>query len=310
MSVISPLPHRLEAVASDHLDREPFGMPPLDADMVAKIREIGFHPFLLIRFESAPGAHDRHLVCNTQNETSQFLEQVMGSAELTNCGLIRGLERALRLEIYEAAESWFSWVRGAPKGPLETVHLGAAAGMKLPQYYGYPVFRVAPPDDKATDTAERRRATLIAMFQAYTGTNGNDATRHRLAEALALAVSRCLGAIGDYNAALSIVDRALTLWRSSIHLKTAKHALGLKLDGKMVPDRMVKFIGEDNGYLKQFICPLPFEHFEISHSGNVLVCCGHWLPTSIGNFLKDPVDKIRNSETAQKISSVHDRRLV
>ena len=53
------------------------------------------------------------------------------------------------------------------------------------------------------------------------------------------------------------------LWPKSIHLKAARQALRTKLDGKMVPDRLVKFIGEDNSYLKQFICPLPFEHFEI-----------------------------------------------
>src|SRR5262249_31215523 len=44
-----------------------------------------------------------------------------------------------------------------------------------------------------------------------------------------------------------------------------------------------------------------FEHFEISPSGEVLVCCGHWLPTSIGNFMKGPIDGILNSAKARKI---------
>jgi molybdenum cofactor biosynthesis enzyme MoaA len=46
---------------------------------------------------------------------------------------------------------------------------------------------------------------------------------------------------------------------------------------------------------------LPFERFDIGPNGDVLVCCGHWLPTSIGNFLKDSVDDVLNSPTAKKI---------
>src|SRR5262249_14318779 len=47
--------------------------------------------------------------------------------------------------------------------------------------------------------------------------------------------------------------------------------------------------------------PLPFERFDIGPSGDVLVCCGHWLPTSIGNFMTQPIDAIVNSERARKI---------
>jgi Iron-sulfur cluster-binding domain len=47
--------------------------------------------------------------------------------------------------------------------------------------------------------------------------------------------------------------------------------------------------------------PEPFDRFDIGPSGDVLVCCGLWLPTSIGNFVKDPVEDILNSAKAQKI---------
>src|SRR5262249_54072635 len=87
----------------------------------------------------------------------------------------------------------------------------------------------------------------------------------------------------------------------SIHLKAARHAIRLKLEGKEVPPRLEKFIGIDNGHLKEVVCPLPFERFDIGPSGDVLVCCGHWLPTSIGNLMKDPIDGIMNSSRAQKI---------
>jgi hypothetical protein len=68
-----------------------------------------------------------------------------------------------------------------------------------------------------------------------------------------------------------------------------------------VPERLAKFIGEDNGYLLQYVCSEPFKRFDIGPNGGVLVCCGHWLPTSIGNFLADPVEDVLNSGMAKKI---------
>jgi hypothetical protein len=275
------------------------GVRPLDEDMAAKIRGIGFHAFLIVRIEGERDTERQYVICKTQNELPQFVEELSRLPRLGECKLLRGLERALQLETYEAAECWFSWVRGAPAGPAEVVCLGLPASMDLAPYYGYPIYEVR--SDEAGDSAERRLETLTELFEAYCLTNGNDATRFILAETLAFALSRCLGSRGEYVKAAAIVDRALALRPSSIHLKAARHALGLKLDGKMVPDRLVKFSGEDNGYLKQFVCPLPFEHFEIGPAGDVLVCCGHWVPTSIGNFLRDPIDGILNSVTAQKI---------
>ena len=271
----------------------------LDEDMVAKIREIGVHPFVMVRVENGPDQNRLWLICETENDVPQFIAELASMPMLAECNLLRGFERALRLEIYEAAECWFSWTKEAPFGRNETVRLGLSLGTSLGHYYGYPIFDVY--SNSARDSADLQLKTLSTLFEAYLGTDGNDGTRARLIEALALALSRALGARGEYHHAKWIVDCALPFWPSSIHLKAAQQALSLKLDGKMVPDRLVKFIGEDNGYLKQFVCPLPFEHFEISPSGEVLVCCGHWLPTSIGNFMKGPIDGILNSPQAQKI---------
>jgi hypothetical protein len=142
---------------------------------------------------------------------------------------------------------------------------------------------------------------LIDTFRTYAGNDGNNALRFALMEALAFALSRALGAQQRYGEALHIVERALGVTPYSIHLKACRHTLQLKLDGKPVPPRLEKFTGHDNGYLRRFVCPLPFERFDIGPSGDVLVCCGHWLPTSIGNFISDSVEGVLNSSRAHKI---------
>ena len=78
----------------------------------------------------------------------------------------------------------------------------------------------------------------------------------------------------------------------------------------MVPDRLMKFIGEDNGYLRQFVCPLPFEHFEIGPAGDVLVCCGHWVPTRIGNFLEGPDRRDPQLGEGLQDPAIDDRRVL
>src|SRR5262245_45929397 len=54
-------------------------------------------------------------------------------------------------------------------------------------------------------------------------------------------------------------------------------------------------------------CRKPFEHFEIDPDGHVYLCCGQWLPKSIGNVHTQKWDEIWNSAAAQEIrESMHD----
>lgn len=264
----------------------------MDAGFVRKIAEIGFRPFVMVRI-SGREAKPQYLVCKTQNELPEFVAALAAYPALPGCGLLHGLERALRSETYEAAERWFSWAQAVSDHPGETVNVAPHLAD------GYPIYEIGPA--MAGDSGERRLGILLELFDAYCRTDGNDATRYLLAEALAFALSRCLGARGQYGKAAAVVERALEFNPKSIHLKAAGSALKHKLDGTMVPDRLVKFIGEDNGYLGQLVCPLPFERFEIGPSGDVRVCCGHWVPTTIGNFLTSSVQDILNSAQAQKM---------
>ena len=181
----------------------------------------------------------------------------------------------------------------------ETAYVGLATPDRPPLFYDYPAFEIGgrqPPQ-----SPEQRIELLVEVFEAYERTSGNDALRFQIMEGLAFGLSRAMGSKGMFAPAADIVDRALALRPYSIHLKAARHALRLKIEGEPLPPRFEKFIGEDNGYLRSFICPLPFERFDIGPSGDVLVCCGHWLPTSIGNFIREPVDAVLNSGKAQKI---------
>jgi hypothetical protein len=267
--------------------------------MLREVAAVGLHPFLLVRAASPNAEGGTFLVCKTQNDAPEFVHRAAMLPGFAQSRLVRGIERALQLEVYEAADSLFAWTKHVKDELEESVYIGLPGRTFLRGYAGYPVFGIgsgAPSADR-----ELRVQMLVETFEAYCAASGNDALRFALIEALGFALSRALGSLGRFTAAEETVDEALEHKPYSIHLKAAKHALGLKRQGSEVPQRLAKFIGEDNGYLKQFVCSQPFKRFDIGPSGDVLVCCGHWLPTSIGNFINSPVEEVLNSPTAQKL---------
>lgn len=274
-------------------------MSALDRAFTDQIRSIGFLPFILVNIGGNAGKLGACVFCPTQNEAGQFVNALAALPGFPESKLLRGIERALALEVYEAAELLFSWV-SAPAGSLaEAVMVLRPDGALVHDRYNYPTFGFG--GELGPQGPEQRTQMLVAAFETYKSNDGNNALRFAVMEALAFALSRVLGAQGRYGEALQIVEQALAVSAYSIHLKACKHTLLLKLDGKAIPPRLEKFAGNDNGYLRQFICPLPFERFDIGPSGDVLVCCGHWLPTSIGNFINDSVDAVLNSARAHKI---------
>ena len=268
-------------------------------DLLQEINHIGFSPFILVRIGGDDSRTPQFVVCRTQNDAGQFIKEIASLPEFAGSKLLRAIERALQLEIYEAADLLFSWTQEPAGSVTEMAYVGLPPGTALEVFYNYPAYQLTVSASRGDP--DFRTRLLEEMFDAYAVADGNDALRFAVMEALAFGLSRVLGHVGKYSKALAIVDRALISRPYSIHLKAARHALSLRLEGKKVPPRLEKFIGQDNGHLKQFVCPLPFERFDIGPNGDVLVCCGHWLPTSIGNFMKQPIDDIVNSAAAQKI---------
>jgi hypothetical protein len=265
--------------------------------LLDKVRQIRIHPFILVSIGHEPKS-DRFIFCRTQNEAAAFVDEMATVPRFAESMLLRGIERALQQEIYDAGDLLYRWTK-SDGGVAETVHICPTVEKLICAPYDYPAFAFDCAD--APSGIEERTQVLLDMLETYASNQGNDALRFSIIEATALALGRVFGADAKYEQALSAVDKGLTVKPYSIHLKAAKHTLLLKSEGKSIPPRLEKFAGDDNGYLRQFVCPLPFERFDIGPDGQVLVCCGHWLPTHIGNFMTQPVEDVLNSPIAKAI---------
>jgi MoaA/NifB/PqqE/SkfB family radical SAM enzyme len=262
-----------------------------------KIRQIRIHPFILVNIGQKPES-ESFIFCRTQNEAAAFVGELATVPRFAESMLLRGIERALQQEIYDAGDLLYRWTR-SDGGLAEAVYFCPTVKNLIRPPYNYPAF--AFDCENAPSGTEERTQALLDMLETYASNEGNDALRFSIIEATALALGRAFGAVGKYKEAVAAVEKGLTVKPYSIHLKAAKHTLLLKSKGKSVPPRLEKFAGDDNGYLRQFVCPLPFERFDIGPDGQVLVCCGHWLPTHIGNFMTQPVQDVLNSPTAKAI---------
>ena len=72
---------------------------PLDDEVAARIRAIGVHPILMVRVGNDPRKSEpRYVICKTQNELPEFVEQLNRLPRLADLKLLHGLERALQAE--------------------------------------------------------------------------------------------------------------------------------------------------------------------------------------------------------------------
>ncbi len=273
---------------------------PAVCRLLTEIKELGSQPFIQIDVE-AQG--ERHLLCVTQQDIAKFAHDLGALLSRRPSKLLSGLNNAIRGELYDAAENFFDWILEGEAGCVTRIELFPDGSHPIPCSLKFPAFSITNREISPIpgDAPINRASVMRAALEAYDTSKGNDAIKWLIMEGLALALSKYFGSIGDFAAAQDAVCIALKYTPKSIHLRAADHALECKLSGQLVPDRLVKFIGRDSGVLLDRICPEPFKRFDISPSGEVLVCCGHWLPTSIGDLMTDGVDQILNSEMAKKI---------
>lgn len=265
-----------------------------------RIRSIGYQPFIQIGIQS--GAATDFVICHTQQELAKFADQLGALPQLKASPFLGGLHAAMSLEFYDAGEKFFDWCLEGDDGVALEVLDFSQADAPLAFPLEFPVFVLFDPAVAASARSASDRADGLArMIRMYHATSGNDAMRWTLMEGAALGASKYYGHVGEFAEAMALVRIALGYSPKSIHLRAAEHALELKLGGKPVPDRLQKFIGKDNGALANRICPEPFKRFDVGPSGETLLCCGHWLPTPIGNIMTQEVGDVLNSHAARKI---------
>jgi hypothetical protein len=265
-----------------------------------RIRAIGHQPFIQIGVQSQ--AETDFLICHTQQELAGFAEKLGACPQLGRSPFLAGLYAAMSLEFYDAGEHFFQWCLQGDSGvALEVLDLSGDNPFEAFPLE-FPVFVLFDPAGAAKPQGAADRADGLArVIRMYHATFGNDAMRWTLMEGAALGASKYFGHTGDYAKAMANVRIALHYSPKSIHLRAAEHALELTLGGKPVPGRLQKFIGMDNGALLDRICKEPFKRFDVGPSGETLLCCGHWLPTPIGNIMTQDVGDVLNSHAARKI---------
>src|SRR5262245_42891175 len=199
------------------------GVPLFDATFIAEISRVGFHPFIMDRTSVDDDERTQLLVCATQNDAGNFAKELSTLPEFAESRLIQGLEKALQLEIYDAADLLYSWIGGKNESVDESIHLGDSTSIDHPAFFGYPAFGFGNGAERVP--IRQRRTLVLAAFHTYYQTKGNDALRFAIMEAMALSLSRSFGSTGQYKQAADVINKALENSSASIHLKAARHAL-------------------------------------------------------------------------------------
>jgi iron-sulfur cluster protein len=209
---------------------------------------------------------------------------------------VRAIEKCEKRDIHGASQSFFDFLT-EPECRFDLEF--------FPQTTGY---RLSIHEREAMATTTRGRSDVLASLLDHyckASSGNNELETHKqippLIEALGLANARSLCIENKFDTAHQLIHQLLFLSRASIHLRAAEHAIGLLLKGDDVPAHLKKFVGIDANALADRFCPVPFARVDVHQSGEVGVCCSHWLPTNIGSVFNGTSERILNSETAKAI---------
>ena len=153
-----------------------------------EVGRIGSYPFILISVGHQAGP-DGFVLCKTQAEVVGFVGELAATPRFSDSLLIRGIERALQQDIYEAGDLFYRWTKS--EGVVdETPHICQPDERLIHTGYNYPMFALDSADPVAG--SEARTQILMDVLTTYAGTDGNNAMRFSIMEATALALSRAL----------------------------------------------------------------------------------------------------------------------
>ncbi len=264
----------------------------LPGDILRRIYSNGFHPFIVLRRADIHPASVE--ICPHQNDMEAFTTVLTDWAGHSR--FIRGLQHAIKSEPYEAAFAFFDWIFDPED--IGNAYLYDQHEYPFPGYFDYPILEVG---GSGPIFAVDKVDLLADVFDAYQKSKGNDRLRFAILEALGFALSRGMGAIGQYTRALEFVGRALSAQPKSFYLPMCLYALEQKINASSVPVRLEKFLNHDLHALDSVVCPLPFTRLEITPDGYAHVCCASLVPYTIGNIEENSIPQIMNSENARKM---------
>lgn len=250
-------------------------------------------PYIGLVFENADVQHHKLYTLDPE-KTGEIINTISANAILADNLFMKALSSSFQRETYDAFEDWFAWL--LQKDDATAIEISYYFEIRFDGLYKDATALLNP-----LGSDNPKAVMLEKMWVAFRSFSWKSKLQYGVVEAAAIALCKYYGSLGNYERALYFVGLALQEPRTSIHLKAASHTLHLCLQNQPVPPRLEKFVGHDNGYLKDFVCDMPFKRFDIVETGEVNVCCGHWLPTSVGNIESDSLDNILNSKQAKAI---------
>jgi hypothetical protein len=207
-------------------------------------------------------------------------------------GWVDGFRKSQKGDVYEASRSFSKALSSGD--PLFESTLSCSG-----KQFSVQIRRRKESGDRGE---EERTAVRVFVEQACeeAGLKGNGKIPP-VVEALGLALAREFCITGRHDEANQLVRRLLMISRQSIYLRSSEQAIGYLLRREVPPPHLEKFIGVDRDVLRDRFCPVPFARADVHQGGEAVMCCTHWLPTTIGNVFNGNANQILNSEVAKSI---------
>ncbi len=229
-----------------------------------------------------------------------------------------GLKYCYSDETYDAFDIWFRWFLGErscdvmPSLFSGDIYPNDVYFHKKPQFLNVTNSHKCATKSKLFDhqtikeTDEKKiriREYLENVWSLFLDAAFSNGVKLKPLEALGVALAKVYGEYKNFSGARYIVQETNKYAIKGFYLKQSAHAIDIAIKGDAVPLRLQKFIGNDNGYLKDFTCDLPFKRADLVETGEVNLCCGHLTDKAIGrvedsenNFLD-----ILNTDAAQSL---------
>src|SRR4030081_2913499 len=96
-------------------------MQPAVQRLIAGIKKQGFQPFIQIDVELEE--QTRLLLCVTQQDIAEFADELAAFLSRRPSKLVSGLNNAVRVELYDAAECFFDWIVEGEEGSVSRIEL-------------------------------------------------------------------------------------------------------------------------------------------------------------------------------------------